>query len=210
MKRFILLLAITFSASTWVGSQAILGIKGGIASVDVTPSDLVVFSENDVEDLRISIQDAKYGIHLGLFVQVRLGSFFLQPELLFNSNTVDYRIEDIQTGNVSILDENYQTLDIPFIIGLRAGPLRVGGGPVGHVFLNNTSDLFDLDGYETDFENITLGWQAGIGLDFWKLHLDLRYEGNLTQFGDHIVFHDQTYEFDDKPSRIIASIGVSF
>lgn len=207
--RFCLVL-LAFLSIHQLNGQIALGIKGGLATFDVKPGDLVILNQNDAEAFRLKIDDAKYGIHIGFFLQAKTNAVFVQPEILFNSNTINYQIEDIATGDLRILDETYQNLDIPLIVGFRAGPLRLGGGPVGHLAISSSSDLFDLDGYDQNFKNMTWGWQAGLGLDFWKLHIDLRYESNLSNFGDHLTFFGEQYEFDDKPSRIIASLGISF
>lgn len=210
-KKDFVLLVMCGVMSVQAFSQVRVGIKGGLASTDVPPGSLVILDQGDVEDFTLSVQDAKYGFHLGFFVQAQLGNFFIQPEVLFNSNSVDYSFEDLQgIDPVQIRDENYQYLDIPIMMGVKLGPLRLGAGPVGHLFLDSTSDLFDFEGYDQAFDDLTLGWQAGVGLDLWKLHLDFRYEGNFTDFGNHLVFYGERYTFNEAPSRLIASVGISF
>lgn len=193
-----------------VSGQLKFGIKGGLSSVSLTPGDLIVLNEQDVDALKLEVEEAKLGYHLGLFFQARLGTFFLQPEALYNSSRVDYRITDLGDLTDDIFTEEYEHIDIPVMLGLTAGPIRLGAGPVGHILLSSKSELEDLPGFNDDFEKLTLGWQAGIGFDFWKLHVDARYEGNLTDFGDHITFHGKQYQFDESPSRLIASVGISF
>jgi hypothetical protein len=193
-----------------VVAQVRLGIKGGLSSSDIPTSSLLILDESDAERFRLTVDDAKYGLHIGLFIQAQMGHFFLQPELLFNTLTLDYSLEDLQGGPTQIKDEMYRNLDLPFILGLKFGPLRLGGGPVGHLFLDSTSDLFDVAGYDDQFERLTYGWQAGIGLDIWKLHLDARYEGNFNNYGEHIVFYGKEYQFSESPSRMIVSAGISF
>lgn len=194
-----------------VSGQVKVGVKGGLSTYDIQPSSLIILDQSDVEDFKLELADAKFGLHIGMFFQITAGNFVLQPELIFNSNSVDYTIEDIQgVDDLLIRDESFQYLDIPLLIGVRMGPLRLNGGPVGHVFINSTSDLFDVGGYDQNFERLTYGWQAGAGLDIWRLHLDFRYEGNFSKFGDHIIFFGKSYSFDNAPSRLIASLGLSF
>jgi hypothetical protein len=194
-----------------VSGQVRLGVKGGLSTSDVPSSSLVVLDERDVPHYRIGVDDAKYGIHLGMFVQAQAGHFFFQPEVLFNTVTVDYSVEDLQTLTpVKIRDEIYRNLDIPVILGLKFGPVRIGGGPVGHLFLDSTSDLRDYSEYKPDFERFTFGWQAGLGLDIWKLHLDARYEGNFNYGADHFTFYGEKYHFSEKPARFLVSAGISF
>jgi hypothetical protein len=209
------LIALTFGflllGSSLAFSQVRLGIKGGLSTSDVPSSALIIMDSDDAEKFRLLVDEAKYGLHLGMFIQAQVGHFFLQPEVLFNSVSVDYSVEDLQDFTPrQIKDENYRNLDLPLILGLKFGPLRIGGGPVAHLFLDSTSDLVDIEGYDDDFERLTYGWQAGLGLDVWKLHLDARYEGNFSHYADHIVFFGRHYRFSDHPTRLIVSAGISF
>jgi hypothetical protein len=42
------------------------------------------------------------------------------------------------------------------------------------------------------------------------LGIDLRYEGNFNNFGDHITFGGNKYEFSKKPSRMMLAVAMSF
>ena len=192
--------------------QIKFGIKGGLSTTDIEPSQLLIMNSSDAQEFGLAVKNANYGAHLGLFTQIKIRKFFIQPEVLFNSNSVDYEIEDFEGSEIvtTIKQEKYQYLDIPLMMGLKFGPLRLQGGPVGHVFLNNSSELFDIEGYDDKFEKMTFGYQAGIGLDLWKLMLDFRYEGNFNKFGDHITFGGTQFNFDKTPARFVASVGISF
>lgn len=191
--------------------QVRVGVKGGLSTSDIPASSLIILNDRDAEQFRVAIDNAKYGLHLGMFIQAQMGHFFIQPELLFNTVTMEYSVEDLQSITPrQIKDEMYRNLDVPLMVGLKFGPVRFGGGPVGHLFLDSTSELEDYTEYDNDFDRFTYGWQAGIGLDIWKLHLDARYESNLNHYGDHILFFGRKYRFSENPSRFIASVGISF
>lgn len=193
-----------------LSAQVRLGIKGGLSTTDVPASQLLILDQSDAERFVLSVADAKYGLHLGLFIQAQAGHFFIQPEFLFNTVSMDYAVDDLHDlSPAQVRDEMYRNLDFPVILGLKFGPVRIGGGPVGHLFLDSTSDL-DYEGYDPEFDKLTFGWQAGLGLDIWKLHLDARYEGNFDEFGTHFVFYDRPYSFSESPSRLIVSAGISF
>ena len=70
-------------------SQAQNEFKFGIRAGLSTPNlDKETINQNG---LNLAIKEAKYGYHLGLFMRAPLGNtFYLQPEALFNSNTVDF------------------------------------------------------------------------------------------------------------------------
>ncbi len=194
-------------------AQVKFGIKGGVSAIDIEPSQLAITNTDALNEFGLSIAEADLGVHFGIFTQFRMGKFFIQPEVLFNSNKVNYQIEDISNNNIAteLFSESYQYLDIPVMLGFKFGPLRLNGGPVGHVFINSSSELLDVEGYEQKFNDLTLGYQAGLGLDIGKrLMLDFRYEGNFNNFGDHITFFGQDFQFDDTPGRLIGSIGFKF
>ncbi len=200
-------LSFTFS----LNGQIKFGFKGGVSSFDLKPGDLIISSNEDLKQFGLKVDQADLGIHFGIMTQFNFANLFIQPEVLLNSNSVNYRVTDFSSPQVGeeLLKEKYQHVDIPIIIGARLGPLRIGGGPTGHVFINSTSELFKFSEYSQVFKNITYGWQAGLGLDLWSVHLDIRYEGNFAKFGEHIVWNGQSYNFDKSPARILASVGIT-
>ena len=189
------------------------GVRGGISTTEISANELLVTNAEDMNRLKLGIQEANYGYHFGLFAQANAGSFFIQPEVLFNSNTVDFKVVDLTINEAvpEILNEKYQYLDIPVMVGFKLfNTLRLQGGPVGHVFLNSSSDLVNIEGYEEKFEQFTYGYQAGLGLDLRKFVIDLKYEGNFNNFGNHINIDGRAYEFNQAPTRLVASIGIAF
>lgn len=190
-------------------AQVKLGIKGGLCTYDLGVNEAIRVVYNS-DQFALNVQDARYGYHAGVVVQAKIGSFVIQPEILFNSNSVDYSFQEVSASTPSnVFSEKYQNLDIPLLVGLKAGPLRLMAGPVGHYFLSSSSELLEFEDYAQKFDDITFGWQAGIGLDLLNLMLDIRYEGNFYTFGDHIVFGGQSYAFDNSPARLLASLAIT-
>lgn len=189
------------------------GLRAGVSTTEVKAGELLVTNAEEMAHLKLGIQEANYGYHFGFFAQARAGSFFIQPEVLFNSNSVDFKALDLTNNEAlpEILHEKYQYLDIPVMLGFKLfNTIRLQGGPVGHVYLNSSSELFDIEGYEEKFEQFTYGYQAGIGIDFWKLVVDLKYEGNFNNFGNHITIDGKSYDFNQSPTRLVASVGIAF
>ena len=211
MKK-LMLFSICILSLQLANAQFKIGVKGGLSTMDVPSNELIIKNKDDIKQLGVSVQDANYGVHLGLFMQAQIGKFFIQPEALFNSNSVNYSLTDFTDAHVvsKLKKESYQNLDLPIMVGAKFGPLRLQGGPVGHLHINSKSELFDIDGYSQKFDNMTWGYQAGIGLDLWKVIIDLKYEGSFQKYGDHMVFDGKSYSFDDNPGRFIASIGIAF
>ena len=209
MKRsivFSIILCMAFNMQ----AQLKAGIRAGLSSTDIMPGDLVITNQDGLDEFKFNVSNATYGLHFGAFAQAKIGGFFIQPEVLFNSNTVDFTVEDLGSLSNTAFQEKYQYLDIPVMMGLKFGPLRLQAGPVAHVFISSKSDLVPVDGYEQNFESTSFGYQAGIGLDLWKFIIDIKYEGNFSKFGNHITIDGQPYAFDKNPSRMVATLGISF
>lgn len=197
--------------STLSYSQFEMGIKTGISSTEISPKSIVINSGDN--DMTLSVNEANYGFHFGLYTRVSFANLFIEPSFLFNSTSVDYNLREeiFDTGVISsIRNESYNNLDIPLMVGIKIGPLRLQGGPVAHIFLNSASDLTAINGYAQKFKDASYGMQGGIGFDILKVRLDFNYESNLSLFGDHINVDGQPYDFDQRPGRLIASIGVKF
>jgi len=184
------------------------GIKFGVSTPDVSPKDIFVTNEQGVDYYHIFVEKARYGVHAGAFIQMQLGNFFIQPEILYNSTSVDYKIDSLGTSKE--FRDTYRNVDFPVILGLKAGALRIGAGPVGHIYFQERGGFDDYEGFDALIDDLAWGWQAGIGLDFWKLHIDARYEGNFNKLGDHISFFGKRFDFATNNNRIIASLGFSF
>ena len=212
MKKILsLLIGVLISLPAF--SQVSFGIKAGLATTEVDVSALNITSPGMGEELIFQLENANYGLHGGIFIQARIGSFLIQPEAVFNSNSADFRVTEVNNGQSvekGILREKYQYLDVPFMMGFKLGPVRLMGGPVGHVFIGSDSGLDSVEGYEQNFDKLTYGWQAGLGIDIWKIMFDFRYEGNFDKYGSHFSVAGQGYSFDQNPARIIASIGFKF
>ncbi|NOT36234.1 MAG: hypothetical protein HOP11_02520 [Saprospiraceae bacterium] len=212
MKLYSLILGIFLLCSTIGHSQFEWGVLLGGSSVDIKPNSFLIKNDNQLDSFTLSFQEANYGFHIGGFIRYSIGKFFIQPELVFNTNKTTFKLREFgmfQTSD-SLRDERYQKLDIPFIMGGKFGIFRINAGPVAHIFLNNKSDLVNVSGYKEKFQSATYGYQIGLGFDFGLLTFDLRHEGNFSKYGEHINFFNQNLAFDKSESRLLGTIGFKF
>lgn len=202
MNRIILAIFALLTAATAQAQFFSFGLKGGVNSQLKNPKDISVGSLDTA--FNFGVKDAKFGTQFGGYL--RFGNkIFLQPELLFNSNRTDYQI---QKGSMpQVFREKYQNLDMPVLVGFKAGPFRVHGGPVGHLFLNSKSELTDIAGYEENFKSMTWGWLGGVNVGLGRFSVDLRYEGNFNKQGDHISFGGQQFNFANTPARFLLNVN---
>jgi len=196
--------------STSVQSQIEFGLKAGLSSYDLAKDGIFISDGN--QNIEWNVKNAGYGHHFGIYTRLSVLGLFIEPALLFNSNTVTYDITTYGESGVfnTVKNEKYNHMDIPVIAGFKLGVLRFQGGVVGHLFINSISDVVDIKGYDQRFKSASYGWQAGTGLDMWKLRLDLIFEGNFNKFGDQINIGGHNYAFADTPSRLMLTLGYKF
>ena len=207
MKKTTCLIAFLLGATIAFG-QVKFGLKIGLSSTNLNTEDLRILDENGLDRFGLALEDSDLGFFGGFLVQMQFGPLIVQPEFYINANSSDFEIDDPIVGQ--IFKEKYQYLDIPILVGYKFGPLRLMAGPQGNVFLSSSTGLLDFEGYKQDFKSLTLGWQAGVGVDLWNLMLDVRYSGNFSKFGDHINFGSRQYEFDKSQSSLLLSAAWVF
>jgi len=196
-----------FLLTTTVGlAQVKIGVRAGISSYNLSTTTI------EEQSLRIAMKEANYGLHFGAFMRAHISErFYVQPELIFNSNNIDYEASDDEIEIVDeILGESYHFLDIPVLVGYKFGPLHIAAGPVGHAYIASNTELDVLGEYEHRLNNFNVGYQAGIGLDILRLSIDIRYEGNFNDFGEHIYLGDTHLKFSENANRWIATLGYAF
>jgi len=196
MKKTSILLLILFSFTTLTFSQIELAIKGGIHTVKM-PEDIVSNGSD-----RISFAESKFGYHFGVHPRLAVLGIFIEPGLTFNSSSVDYLLDDETTGN--ILNETYKDIGVPVVVGFGSGFISAFGGPVLHYQIDKFNDIWSKE----NLEQATMGFQAGVGVKLWKLRGEVRYEGNLSRFGDSVEIADHEVSFGRRASRIMFTVGI--
>ena len=208
MKRLIIVVvAVLLAAPAF--SQLDWGIKGGLSS-----NNLVIDQTIDVSSGELvleQVKEASYGFHGGLFLRLTVLGIYVQPEILFTSSENKIRITEPGETLSEIRSQQFNKLDIPVMVGFKLGPLRINAGPAATIKISSPKELFDTGNYENLYKSATFGYQAGVGLDILnKLTLDLRYEGNMNQFGNELTIGGQTFALDQRSSAIIVSLGLIF
>ena len=212
MKKLILILLSVFIVYPSF-SQVKFGIKAGLSTTSIKMEDVKQVVSGDTEYAVDVLEGANFGFHAGAFVRFGLSRFYIQPELLFTSRTDEYTAADIENPAESIIKkQQFNQLDIPLMVGFRLGPVRIHGGPSAMLLINSPEDLIDDPDLTTVYDELTFGYQAGLGIDLLKrLTIDLRYEGSLQKYQttiDSLTGEDIT--LDDRPSAILLSVGFIF
>jgi hypothetical protein len=186
-------------------AQLEFGVKLGIHSMDLSnPLNIIL-----PDDGSIAFKDAKLGFQGGIYTKIAAGNIFIEPRLMLHSSSVQYTLNGENGGLLdNIKDVSFTNLDIPLLLGFDVLFLDAVIGPVAHINLDSSSDLFDINGYDERFKTASYGFRAGFSLSLGNIDLSMEYEGNFSNFGDHIVIGGQEFSFNDKPSRLIFNIGI--
>ncbi|MGA2407896.1 MAG: porin family protein [Bacteroidales bacterium] len=196
-------------------SQIKFGLKAGVSTTNLSMATLKTVTSGNTSYTVDALTAAKYGFHGGVFMRLTLLGIYLQPEVLLSTRTNEYTIQNVTSGQTSpssIVKQNFNKLDIPVMLGLKLGPLRLNAGPVGSLLINSPKDLIANPDYKNNYSKMTIGYQAGLGFDLLNfLTFDLRYEGSLKKYQNQIENLAKTkVNLDDRPNAFLFSVGVMF
>lgn len=163
-----------------------LGIKAGVNLSNIKGNDLSLGSGNSGFDFKDK-DNRSTGFVGGIFM--RFGrEFYVQPEILLSQKGGKFDVYKTGlTNDEGKVDVRFSNLDIPVLLGYRFAKIfRVNVGPVASFRLSDSGKISDSFNKYTDKnteatfdKNMAIGYQAGVGVDFGRLSLDVRYEGNV-------------------------------
>lgn len=199
---------------TYINGQLEAGLKIGISNIEYANPriDSILFSTSGTPEFSISPEQINFGYHVGLYSRLLIWKIYLQPEILINSSSINYKIRDFSNPD-SLLrrKEQYTTIDIPIILGLKMKWFNIHGGISGHLPIFHVSEIKDvIPDYKYDVTNFTYSYLAGIGFDFWRFRTDIRYELSTSFFGEHINYKGTSYHFPNKNNRILVGLAYKF
>nr|WP_321405558.1 porin family protein [uncultured Carboxylicivirga sp.] len=196
MKKLIVIVALIGIVFTMNAQDRIaVGLKAGFNSTKIKISDL----PNTVEMKNA----AKNGFLFGAYGKVRLiGSLSFQPELYYAKKTSE--MTGSLESNTFSSDNTFHTWDIPLLANLQLLDLSVVkvygvAGPVASFIAKSKTDIpNDLD----DYKKANWTFQAGAGVQIWRLTADVRYEWGLSDISDLA-----NYNIGQKTDVLTFSVG---
>ena len=187
MKRIFLFLGLSIAAIQFTNAQISYGIKGGL--------------NYSTTNIPVSGADDSAGYHAGLWLRVKVPvvGLYVRPEIVYTSLKSDY-ISGKYTLN---------KIDIPVLVGMKF--LGVGNVFIGPSFQYLLNSEFNNGFTNANSKDLSVGLQVGVGVEFWKLGVDVRYETALSKaensFGD---IASTLYEIDTQPNQFIVGLSYKF
>ncbi|SDS57185.1 Outer membrane protein beta-barrel domain-containing protein [Formosa sp. Hel1_31_208] len=144
--------------------------------------------------------DRNIGYHIGVYGKIGNALYF-RPELIYTSTKSDYNSDDFEMKKI----------DAPLLVGIKViGPVSVFGGPSLQYILDTQFDGINIDNVENDF---SVGLNFGIGLNFNKIGIDLRYErgfsDNEATFIGNNLGQAAISRIDTRPDQLILSLSIA-
>ncbi|WP_396600474.1 porin family protein [Algibacter sp. R77976] len=187
---FILMIAIAIPTATMAQTEQGIGLKAGLnynANGDYF----------DAIEMNSKNPERNTGYHIGLFGKIGKKVFF-RPEIVYTSTKSDYDDDSFEM----------QKLDAPLLVGIKVlGPISVFGGPSLQYILDSEFDGIAINDVENDF---SVGLNFGIGLNFKKLGIDLRYERGFSDNEASFLGRNtiDTSRLDTRPDQLILSLSL--
>ena len=187
MKKIALLFCLAFAFSQTSNAQIDFGIKGGIN-----------YNSNNGETLRSTGGDvfeggkSKSGFHGGLWFRgkIPLIGLYIRPEIVYTQVNSEFT-----DNNRNVVDYEFKKIDVPVLIGKKF--LGFGNAFIGPSFQYILDDNFEFTSLTTDeFDKFSVGLQMGLGVEFGKLGIDVRWERGLSKteakFANNITVDNRT------------------
>lgn len=206
-KKYRWLLVFIYLPFTLNGQEYYTWYQAGLTAKMVSAKMTI-----DSDLVSLSNTESEIGYQLGVFGRINIENVYVEPQLLFSN--IKSQLSFQNYGGVSGFDPlanfEFRTLEFPVDIGMRFGNFRINTGPSLSLLLSaQRSFLNDLDRVTTDYNRLSILWHFGIGGDFDKLMIDLKYEFGLSKTGESLSNLIGS-EFIPKQRQWVFAIGFNF
>lgn len=194
-------------------SQLKLGIKAGVSTNSITMDKAVSLTGQAGTYTIQALKSSEYGFHGGVFMRLTLLGIYLQPEVLFATSENFYNVTSPGSITPKEVSQRLNKLDIPVMLGLKLGPIRINAGPAANIAIGSPKALVTDSNLKDLYSKTSFGYQAGVGFDLFRLlTFDVRYEGSLKKYQNQIqnITGNTTVNLDNRPNAFLFSVGLMF
>lgn len=229
MKKLLFTIALTFAAIQFTNAQINFGVKGGM-NIDMNSEASKYIDLPTGYSLET---DKSSGYHAGIWLRVKVPvvGLYVRPEINYTNLSSEYTIGYAAAGPISAGSASAKfdltKIDVPLLLGFKV--LKFGNIFIGPNFqyltkseltisasdpllsaLNTTDDSID--------QELSVGLVAGIGLEVWKLGLDVRLETGFNIPDENVTTTDPAAAINSiaaalgnqKPNQIIVGLSYKF
>ena len=213
MKKISAILFVLFLSVPAFSQFINFGFKAGAES-NTVPTYNISSGMFNIE----AMKNASWGFHGGIFTRINIQTLYIQPEVVFTSNSFDYDcIEEYRSVIGSAYShetksQKFNRLSVPILVGMKFGPMRINAGPAADIKIGSPKALIDDPKFKDMYKEAVWGFQAGVGIDILKAFtFDVRYAGSLGEkYGKSITIGNQDYKLNQGQKSFLVSIGIMF
>lgn len=186
-KLLVLIVAVCMAAGISAQDRIAVGLKTGFTSTKIKLSNV----DSELGDIK---SEAKSGFLFGAYGRLRLfGNVSFQPEMYYVKKKSEIEGESITINS----------WDVPLLAHVRVLDLKVASvygvaGPVASFIGKTKTDTPEWN----EFKNTNWTFQAGGGVEFWRLTADVRYEWGLSDISDL-----KTFDIGQKTNMLTFTVG---
>ena len=194
----------SFTSNAQVADFITVGIKGGVNLSSISYDKN--YSVNVGKTLGM-----KTGYLLGGYARIGK-TIYIQPEVYFSAKDFEVNALNVVTKSNDVVSFSQKSLDVPVLLGIKLGPVRIAAGPVASYSFSADASADNalktyFAGSAREISNRSnFSYQAGVGVDFLSLSLDVRYEGAISDLSNTLNV-PSGYSYAQKPSFFQATIG---
>lgn len=227
MKKSLLIVYVILMSFTTTFAQKsdffCMGIKGGVNLSQLKTGDFLAvrfdgsgkainYNGQTLKDNLNQSLDTRTGYVGGIYARIGR-KIFIQPELILSAKGGSLNI--LQGGanaTSQTVNVEYTNFDVPLMFGVKLGPLHINAGPVASFNVSSNQKLDDAlknytaSGVGDAFKKANYGYQLGGGFDIFKLSLDVRYEGSLSEV-NLAQLKDSNLNFSQKSNLWQVTLG---
>lgn len=184
-----------FPAMTFAQGGFQIGVKGGVNLSKLSFGNFVGTGTNQNGSPSVTVDGQTFRNNLNESLQSKTGTsfgiytrfgknLFLQPEVLYSTRAGSFNV--VRNGQSESVTVKTTSFDVPVLLGIKGGPIRVMAGPVVSFRVDDNERLgaalsqYTNGSLNDAWSKAYYGYQVGGGLDLGSLGIDVRYEGNLS------------------------------
>lgn len=157
------------------------------------------------------------GFQAGVRGHVDLSTpFFAEAGITYSRLTSTYHVEYtiIDTEHPvpeHLMKETEHLISVPVNIGVNIGLVDFTSGFRLTKGLGRNSELDNsLSGFDFSGNGLRTGWQASVGVNFYRTRLGMEYQGNFSRIGNGMTVNGQSLELIHVPGQWVFTIRHSF
>jgi hypothetical protein len=198
MKKIIFAFSLLLGYSA--SAQLDIGLRAGINLSNPRIENFQ--ADGTISDLKTDGSEISYQV--GAYTRLKLNVLFVQGELYFSqinqSAVATFDAVNVPSKNI---DLSFSRINLPLLVGLKLGPVRLMGGPAFSANFNDVSGNLN-----NDLQIATVSYQVGLGAEFKKLFIDLRYEAGFGDWASEVIIENSDYQADISTQQIMLCVGL--